>query len=101
VRADEEVHSSELNANALTRGLSALLGAALLALVRRRRRGVDPELAALTRLDGATWCMPPLAELTPPAWSAARKVGMLTLRRYLFIAARLVVVKVIELAVGH
>ena len=45
--------------------------------------------------------MPPLSELTQPAWSAARKVGMLTLRGYLVIAAVLLVVKVVELALGH
>jgi hypothetical protein len=44
---------------------------------------------------------PPVAELKPPVWSAARKVGMLTLRAYLLIAAALMVVKIVELALRH
>ena len=45
--------------------------------------------------------MPPLAELTRPAWSVTRKIGMFTLRAYLVIAVILLVVKVIQLAFGH
>jgi hypothetical protein len=45
--------------------------------------------------------MPPLAELTRPVWSTTRKIGMFTLRAYLVIAVVLLVVKVIELALGH
>jgi Mn2+/Fe2+ NRAMP family transporter len=96
----------EINTNALTLGLSAvlatiLLGMGAVAVIQRRRRGPNLETLALARLDRDTWRMPPLVELTPPVWSAARKVGMLTLRFYLLIAAALMVVKVVELALGH
>jgi len=99
----------EIDANRLTLVLSAILVAALLAmglvtLVQRQlrsRHNPDPDVQALTQADRDTWRMPPLSELTPPVWSAARKVGMLTLRGYLLIAAAMMVVKVVELALGH
>jgi hypothetical protein len=96
----------DLNANLLTGVLGSFLGASLLgmgivALVQRHRRGPDPELAALLRREKETWRMPPLAELTKPVWSATRKIGMLTLRLYLVIAVVLLVVKVVQLALGH
>ncbi|HYB01727.1 MAG TPA: hypothetical protein VED37_16025 [Ktedonobacteraceae bacterium] len=96
----------DLNANLLAGVLGSILGASLLgmgivALVQRRRRGPDPEQAALVRREKETWRMPPLAELTKPVWSATRKIGMLTLRLYLVIAVVLLVVKVVQLALGH
>jgi NRAMP (natural resistance-associated macrophage protein)-like metal ion transporter len=48
-----------------------------------------------------TWRMPPLALLTEPAWSAPRRVGMLVLRGYLAVAALLLIVKVVQLALGQ
>jgi hypothetical protein len=45
--------------------------------------------------------MPPLAELTRPTWSVTRKIGMFTLRAYLLIAVILLVVKTVQLALGH
>ncbi len=50
--------------------------------------------------DRQSWQMPPLDTLPKPVWSVTRKVGMLTLRGYLVIAAGLMIVKVVELAVG-
>ncbi len=73
----------------------------VIALVRRARKGPDPELLALSRLEKETWHMPPLAELTRPTWSATRKIGMFTLRLYLVVAVVLMVVKVVQLALGH
>jgi NRAMP (natural resistance-associated macrophage protein)-like metal ion transporter len=90
--------------------LAAVLGIILIvslvvmgvvSLVQRMRRGPDPELAALARLEKQTWRMPPLAELTRPIWSTTSKIGMFTLRAYLLIAVILLVVKVIQLAIGH
>jgi hypothetical protein len=73
----------------------------VVALVQRVRKGPDPEQVAFSRMEKATWQMPPLAELTRPTWSITRKIGMLTLRPYLLIAVILLVVKVVQLAIGH
>ncbi len=96
----------DLNANLLTGVLGSILGASLLsmgivALVQHRRRGPHLERAALARMEKETWRMPPLAELTKPAWSVTRTIGMLTLRLYLVVAVILLVVKVVQLALGH
>jgi NRAMP (natural resistance-associated macrophage protein)-like metal ion transporter len=96
----------DLNANLLTVVLGGILAASLLAmgimaLVQRRQRRPDPERAALARMEKTTWRMPPLAELTKPVWSATRTIGMLTLRLYLVVAVILLVVKVVQLALGH
>jgi hypothetical protein len=45
--------------------------------------------------------MPPVALLTRPAMSAGRKIGMSALRLYLAVAMILVIVKIVQLAVGH
>lgn len=58
-------------------------------------------IVALAQLDKETWQMPPLAELTRPPWSVTRKIGMFMLRAYLFIAVILLVVKTVQLAIGH
>nr|BBH92163.1 putative manganese transport transmembrane protein [Thermogemmatispora argillosa] len=95
-----------VDAMLLTRVVFALLLAALvvlglLAAVRRLRRGSDPELAALLQMKKEDWQMPPLQEIPRPAWSLTRWVGMVTLRAYLIVAIVLLVVKVVELALGH
>jgi hypothetical protein len=51
-------------------------------------------------VDRASWRMPPLAELRPPHLSPARKLALLALRGYLAVAALLVVVKILQLAIG-
>ncbi|MGO8947766.1 MAG: NRAMP family divalent metal transporter [Ktedonobacterales bacterium] len=94
-----------LNANLLLLVLGGILVAALLGmgvatLVQHRLHGPDTDLLELRRLDKGTWRMPPLAELTRPVWSTTAKVGMLTLRLYLVAAVILMVVKVIQLALG-
>jgi uncharacterized membrane protein len=96
----------ELDAIKMASVLGVILVASLVVmgaftLVRRLRKGQDPECAALVHMDKETWQMPPLAELTRPTWSLTRKIGMFTLRAYLFIAVILLVVKTFQLAVGH
>ncbi len=56
----------------------------------------DPEWAP--RLS---WTMPPLELLDRPTWSRARTIGMLALRGYLVVAVLMLVVKAIEIGVGH
>jgi hypothetical protein len=45
--------------------------------------------------------MPPLELLERPTWSRTRTAGMYTLRGYLVIAALMLVVKAVEVSVGH
>jgi hypothetical protein len=45
--------------------------------------------------------MPPLARLGAPKLSIETRLGLLVLRTYLFIAMILVVVRVVQLALGH
>ena len=81
------------------------------AVVRGRRTTViEAEIAqevaaaantALAPVDKLSWRMPPLSELSAPAITGARRIGLLGLRAYLAIAMVMVVVKIVLLAVGH
>jgi Mn2+/Fe2+ NRAMP family transporter len=94
----DAIRLSEVLGSMLVGGLLVM---GVLALVKRIRTGPDPERAALERMEKETWQMPPLAELTRPAWSLTRKIGMFTLRAYLFIAVIMLVVKTVQLAIVH
>jgi Mn2+/Fe2+ NRAMP family transporter len=48
-----------------------------------------------------SWRMPPLALLQRPVMSTGRKIGMSALRIYLAVAMVLVILKIVELAIGH
>ncbi len=91
-----------IDAKALAAALGAALGLGLLViwLVQLRGRGASREIDPVLLADRATWRMPPLPELTMPAWSLTRKVGMFTLRGYLVLAVVLLIAKVISLAIS-
>ena len=81
---------------------AAGLGAAGYALLRRRQAppaGADA-FASLTADEVENWRMPPLVELGKAEMSRLRKIGMSALRLYLIVAAALVVVKIVQLALG-
>jgi len=88
----------------VTAGVAVACGYGLVRVRQRRRLPVDPEAELDTDVVVAaqrlTWRMPPLSELPRPAWSPGRRIGMISLRVYLFVAVGLVVVKIIQLAVG-
>jgi Mn2+/Fe2+ NRAMP family transporter len=65
----------------------------------RARRAVGGVPADRTGRD--TWRMPPLAMLSKPVLSTGRKIGLSALRAYLAIAMILVIVKIVQLALGH
>ena len=61
----------------------------------------EPPEAPEPAQDRATWRMPPIAMLTRPTLSAGNRTGLTVLRGYLLVASALVVVKVVQLALGH
>jgi hypothetical protein len=69
------------------------------ALARRLRPGT---LAApADRTGRENWRMPPLALLERPAMSTGRKIGMSALRLYLAVAMVLIILRIVQLALGH
>jgi len=87
-------------------GVGLVVGAYLFTQSRRHRRaavasGLGAAVEGEERLARrANWRMPPLTLLERPVMSRQRKIGMLTLRGYLLFAFALVIVKVVEVAVG-
>jgi hypothetical protein len=55
----------------------------------------------INRKERATWRMPPLEDLTPARMTLASRVWMLALRGYLVVACGLVVVRVVQVALGN
>jgi Natural resistance-associated macrophage protein len=51
--------------------------------------------------DKLSWRMPPLSELPTPVIKGVRRIGLLGLRGYLAIAMIMVIVKIVETALGH
>ncbi len=81
-------------------GVGLGIGSYLLVQSRwsRSRVTLDNVLAETPSRD--TWRTPPLSRLERPVMSRRRKVGLVMLRGYLFIAFALVIVKIVEVAVG-
>ena len=75
-----------------------LVGFGIAWLVRRPPRRVD---RAQRRRDRERWTMPPLALLDRPAWSPMRSVAVGGLWVYLVVAILLLLVKSVQLAIGH
>jgi Mn2+/Fe2+ NRAMP family transporter len=80
-------------------GAVSLLAAGY-AAVRRLRAG-PAATAPVDRADRDSWRMPSLTLLHRPAMSGGRKIGMSALRLYLAVAMVLVIVKIVQLAIGH
>lgn len=82
-------------------GFALLTGAGLvLARLTGKARGTVKEAPGVERGQRLTWRMPPLALLERPQLSATRRVGLSVLRLYLLVAMILVVVRVVQLALG-
>ncbi len=62
-------------------------------------RGARPSQAP--KIVREHWTMPQLELLDKPVWSRTRKVGMITLRGYLVVAVVMLIVKAIEVGIGH
>ena len=79
--------------------ISALGGVAYLGY--RRLRPAMQAAAEIDRSGRESWRMPPLTLLAAPKLSAASRIGLTVLRTYLLIAMLLVVVRVVQLALGR
>ncbi len=75
---------------------SVAVGAWALARASRSHSSVEVDHSARD-----TWRMPPLNVLSKPLMSTGRKMGLAALRSYLAISMILVIVKIVELAIGH
>ena len=80
-------------------GVAVLTG--VVALVRVRRSPAPLTVAVVESEGRNNWRMPPLNTLSKPQMSRARKIGLTALRCYLAGAMVLVVVKLVEEAIGH
>jgi NRAMP (natural resistance-associated macrophage protein)-like metal ion transporter len=65
----------------------------------RRRRGAGAS-RPIDRTGRQDWRMPPLTELSAPVRSTGYKIGMGALRLYLLIAMILVIIKIVQVALG-
>ena len=81
-------------------GLLTIIAAAYLAWAAHRHKRKNPARPGTPTADRATWRMPPVAMLSKPVMSSGTKVGLTVLRTYLIVAAALVVIKVVQLALG-
>ncbi|GGH91205.1 Nramp family divalent metal transporter [Arthrobacter liuii] len=77
---------------------ACVVGGAGYLLYARARPGRNA--APVDRTGKQDWRMPPLALLTAPKLSTARRWGLTVLRTYLLIAMILVIVRVVQLALG-
>ncbi|HLI14450.1 MAG TPA: NRAMP family divalent metal transporter [Acidimicrobiales bacterium] len=79
---------------------AVLVGGAAVSVVAAARLGARPR-PELTRAQREAWRMPPLALLEPPRWTRGRRATMYVLRAYLGLAVALLVVKAVQLGLGH
>jgi Mn2+/Fe2+ NRAMP family transporter len=91
---------AEMAETAELTGTAALAGAAAVSQAATATKVAAGDDAPAT-VDKLSWRMPPLSELPAPVIKGARRIGLLGLRGYLAIAMIMVIVKVIETALGH
>ncbi|MFJ1652868.1 NRAMP family divalent metal transporter [Streptomyces sp. NPDC088337] len=92
----------DISAHAILRimagcGIAGVLATGYSFLRRHRRTAGEP----IDRTGRDTWRMPRLETLTRPVTSTAYRIGMGALRTYLLIAMVLVVIKIVQVALGN
>ncbi|MFJ8622903.1 NRAMP family divalent metal transporter [Kitasatospora sp. NPDC093550] len=78
-------------------GVAAVLVAGYSFTSGRTATKEDP----VDRTGRENWRMPPLETLDKPVTSTTRKIGMGALRAYLLVAMTMVIIKVVQTALGH
>ena len=88
-----------------TQILAILIGGSLLTMIGGLAvavsRGKSPKREPIQRAGKQSWRMPPLTLLGRPQLSTGRRLGLGVLRGYLLIATALVIVRLVQLALGH
>ena len=79
---------------------AVIIALAAMVLGRKGESGKSAETVAATTLSRNAWRMPSLGELEPARLSLAAKIWMGVLRLYLVVAGGLVLVRIVELALG-
>jgi hypothetical protein len=93
------ITSAQILAILATGTALALAAGGWLAIHRRHHpTRVAPQVDKAQR---SSWRMPPLTLLARPTLSTGHRLGLSVLRGYLIIASALVVVRIVELALGH
>jgi Mn2+/Fe2+ NRAMP family transporter len=64
-------------------------------------RSNDAAVVAIDRAGRDSWRMPPLNLMSRPVMSGSRKIGMTAMWLYLAVAIILLIVKIVQLALGH
>jgi hypothetical protein len=86
---------------ALVLGALLVAGLVLLAtrtfLTRRREEPAEPPVY----VERESWTMPPLALLEKPVWSRERRLAMRLMWLYVLTTVVLLVVKAVQLGLGH
>ncbi|WP_293368309.1 NRAMP family divalent metal transporter [Phenylobacterium sp.] len=82
-------------------GVAAFAMAGAGFLIYHRLRPAHLAAPPIDRSHRASWRMSPLSLLTAPKLSAGSRIGLTVLRTYLLIAMILVIVRVVQLALGH
>jgi NRAMP (natural resistance-associated macrophage protein)-like metal ion transporter len=90
-----------VNVVALSLGLGGALALGIVLLGISALRGASEPEAEKQAVSRESWTMPPLALLEKPTWSPARRFAMYVMIGYLAVAVSLLVVKAIELGLGH
>ncbi len=90
----------QLNVGTLVIVLTAVFGVAIAVAAVLILRN-PPRIPEMAPGEKENWRMPALALLEHPKWSLGRRVAILTLRGYLVVAVLLLIVKAVQLALGH
>jgi Mn2+/Fe2+ NRAMP family transporter len=78
-----------------------LLVVGLVGIGTATRGGLSPVVPEREREERFTWRMPPIALLTRPVPSRGRRIGMTAMGGYILVAMLMLLVKAVELGVGH
>ncbi len=79
--------------------IAVLAGVAFAIYRARHPTPASPD--TIDKRERPTWRMPPIALLSTPKVSGGRKLGLTVLRSYLLLAMILVIVRIVQLAIGH